>query len=49
VSILFMIVNELQGSKKKMEVENDLHSTMAPPKGIEPVPFDIILQLNYYF
>jgi site-specific DNA recombinase len=36
VSILLMIVNELQGSKKKKEVEIDLQSIMAPPAGLEP-------------
>jgi len=30
VSILLLIIKELQGSKKKMEVENDLQSIMAP-------------------
>jgi len=30
VSILLMIIKELEGSKNKKEVENDLLSTMAP-------------------
>ena len=37
VSILLLIIKELQGSKKKMEVENDLQSIMAPQTGLEPV------------
>ena len=36
VSILLMIIKELEGSKNKKEVENDLLSTMAPPSGLEP-------------
>ena len=36
VSILLMIIKELEGSKNKKEVENDLLSIMAPPSGLEP-------------
>ena len=36
VSILLLIIKELQGSQTKMEVENDLQSIMAPPSGLEP-------------
>ena len=35
VSILLMIIKELEGSKNKKEVENDLLSTMAPPLRLE--------------
>jgi hypothetical protein len=31
-----MIIKELEGSKNKKEVENDLLSIMAPPSGLEP-------------
>ncbi len=35
VSILLMIIKELEGSKNRQEVENDLLSTMAPPLRLE--------------
>jgi hypothetical protein len=39
VSILLLIIKELQGYKKKREVENDLQFIMAPVTGLDSATF----------